>query len=98
MWGESSDLRLENNNGSGLDSIHVRNKVTQNYEKLVFLRSHMWKQYLWCRLSPDSYLVFGTHKNIQKKGKNPDSDTMDGNTLLWVTQKACVSHGQILLQ
>ena len=30
--------------------------------------------------------------------KNPDTDTMDGNTLLWVTQKACVSQDQLLLQ
>ena len=53
------------------------------------------------QVAPDLYFMFGTHKSIQRKkrkNKKPDADTMDGNTLLWVTQKACVSQGQLLLQ
>ena len=50
------------------------------------------------QVAPDSYIVFGTHKNIPKKGNKPDADTMDGNTLLWVTQNACVARIQLLMQ
>ena len=53
------------------------------------------------QVAPYLYLAFGTHKSIQKKkikNKKPYSDTMDGNTSLWVTQEACVSHGQLLIQ
>ena len=41
MWGESSELKLENNKGSGSDGLHVRNQVTLNYEKCVFEESYM---------------------------------------------------------
>ena len=47
---------------------------------------------------PDQYFVFGTHNVIKKRKKKPDSETMDGNTSLRVTQKAYVSLCQILLQ
>ena len=51
------------------------------------------------QVDPYLYYVFGTHNNIQQGGTNkPDAYTMDGNTLLWVTQNVCVSHGHILLQ
>ena len=52
MWGESSYLKLENNKGSGLDGLNIRNQVTLNDENLVGLKSHIWIQYLWCRLPP----------------------------------------------
>ena len=51
MWGDSSELTFENNKVSGLDGIHVRNQVNLDDEKLVCLRSRIWIQYLWCRLS-----------------------------------------------
>ena len=44
------------------------------------------------QVSPNLYLVVGTHKNTQKikktkKGKKTDADTMYGNNSLTVTQK-----------
>ena len=33
MWGDSSELNLENNKGSGSDNVQVRNQVTLNDEK-----------------------------------------------------------------
>ena len=42
MWGDSLELKLENKKGSGSNSLHIRNQVTLNYEKMVCLRSHMW--------------------------------------------------------
>ena len=46
MWGDSSESKLENNKGSGLEGLNVRNKVTLNDEKLVCLMIHMWIQSL----------------------------------------------------
>ena len=33
MWGDSSELKLENNKGSGSNVLHDRNKVAINGEK-----------------------------------------------------------------
>ena len=52
MWGDSSELKLENNKGSVSDGLHVR-KV----EKLLCLRIHIWFQYLWSRL-PQIYISY----------------------------------------
>ena len=32
LWGDSSELKLENNKGSGSDGLHVRNQVTLDDE------------------------------------------------------------------
>ena len=50
------------------------------------------------QVSPNLYFSVGTYKNIQKKRKKTDTDTMYGNNSLTVTQKARVPHYQILLQ
>ena len=57
-------------------------------------------QSLWCRLT-QIYILYVEPIRVpkkKKKEKNPDADTMYTNTSLRVTQKACVAHGQILLQ
>ena len=95
MWGDSPELKLENNKGSESDDLHVRNQVTLNCEKLVWLMSHMWIQSLCCRLTQIYISYLEPMKKIRKK---PDVDTMDGNISLRVTQKAFVAHSQILIQ
>ena len=58
----------------------------------------MWIQYLWYKL-PHIYIKYLKPVRISsKKRKNTDADTMDGDTLLWVTHEAYVSHGQLLTQ
>ena len=49
------------------------------------------------QVTPDLYFVFGNHNNTPKKSKKTEADTMDGNNSLRVTQKAFVTHGQLLL-
>ena len=49
----------------------------------------------------DLYLIFWTHKTTKGKvkkiyKKKTDADTMCGNTLLPVNQKACIPHCQHL--
>ena len=97
MWGDSSELKLENNKGSVLDGLHVRNQVTINDEKVVFLRSRIWIHSLWHRF-PQIYISYLEPIIISRKKGNPDSDTMDVNTLFRVTHKACVAHSSILIQ
>ena len=42
LWGDSSELKLEKNKGSGFYGLHVRNKLTLNDEnKCVFEESHV---------------------------------------------------------
>ena len=57
MWGDLSELKLENNKGSGSGSLQVRDQVTLIYEKLVCLRSHIWIQSLCCWL-PQIYILY----------------------------------------
>ena len=91
MWGgDLSELKLENNKGLGSDGLHIRNRVTLNDKQLMFLRIHIWIKYLWCSLT-QIYSLYPARKR-----KKPDADTLDDNTLIRFTQKACVAHGQIL--
>ena len=58
MWGDPSELKSENNSKVSLsDGLHVRNKVTLIYEKLVCLRSHMWIHSVRSRL-PLIYILY----------------------------------------
>ena len=94
-------MKSENIKGSGSDILHVRNQVTLNDEKLVCLSSHMWIQFVRCRLPQIYILYLGviiTSIVIGGGGKNTGVNTMYGNTLPWVTHKVCVSHCQLLLQ
>ena len=100
MWGDSSDLKLKINKGSGTDSLYVRTQVILN-NKIVCLGSHIWIEFLCCRF-PHIYIFYWAPIIVssEKGGKRNilDADTMYGNTLLQGTQKACVSHSQVLLQ
>ena len=61
--------------------------------KFVCLSNHMTIQSSWCRL-PQIYILYFElinqleGKKEDKTTKNNDADTMDGNTLLPVNQKA----------
>ena len=101
MLGDSPKLKSENSKRSGLDSLHVRNQVSLDDEKLVCLRTHMWIQYVLCRLPHVKFFYLELIIISSRKGKkrnNSDADNMYVNTLFQVTQKSCVSHFQILLK
>ena len=68
MWGDSSELKSGNSKKSGLDGLNVRNKVTLNDEKVVCLRSHMWINYMWCRLSHINILYLERIRTSSGKG------------------------------
>ena len=94
MGGDLSELKLENNKGLGSDGLHIRNRVTLNDKQLMFLRIHIWIKYLWCSLT-QIYISYLEHIRVsrrKKKNKNTDADNVCGNTLLPVTQKACLPH------
>ena len=69
MWGDSSELKIENNKVLGSDGLHVRNKLTLDDENLVCLRSHIWIHSLWCRLY-QIYILYLEPIILYKKGRS----------------------------
>ena len=57
MLGESSELNSENCKWSQSDGLRIRNKVSLNADKFVFLRGNMWIESVQCRL-PHIYILY----------------------------------------
>ena len=103
MWGDSSYLKSENSKGSGLYELHIRNQVILNDENLCVCGVMLIKS-VRCRLLQIYILYLELIKTFigkeekRKRKKKTYSDTMFGNTSLWVTQEQYVSHYHILIQ
>ena len=92
IFGDSSQLKLDNNKRQLSGGLYITNKFTLKNDKFMCLRRHMRIYSVYCRLPHISIFCF-----VRKK-RTADVDTMCGNTWLTVTHKASVTHYQIVLQ
>ena len=70
VWGNSSELNLENSKGPVSGGLHITNQFALNDDNCFCLRMHMWIQFMECRLTQICIFSFGLRgRGRNKKGK-----------------------------